>query len=88
MIYLTDLPSLSSLNLEMHSGDTETLVEAVVLAERVGLGVKLRFFRVLRRMWEVRRVAMGEAYPDLLYKTVSTCFWVAGGVGTGRASLP
>ena len=38
MMYLTDLPSLSSLNLEMHSGETETLVQAVVLAEGVGLG--------------------------------------------------
>ncbi len=35
MMYLIDLPSLSSLNLATHSGETETLVEAVVLAERV-----------------------------------------------------
>ena len=33
MIYLIDLPNLSSLNLEIHSGETETLAEAVVLAE-------------------------------------------------------
>lgn len=39
MMYLTDLPSLSSLNLVMHSGETETLIKAVVLADRVGLEV-------------------------------------------------
>ena len=30
MIYLTDLPSLSSLNLETHSGETETLRTLVI----------------------------------------------------------
>ena len=35
MMYLIDLPSLSSLNLVTHSGATVTLVEAVVLADQV-----------------------------------------------------
>lgn len=54
MMYLTDLPSLSSLNLEMHSGETETLMKAAVLAGRAGLEVELRFFGVLCMIWEVR----------------------------------
>ena len=37
MMYLIDLPSLSSLNLETHSGETETLVEGVVSVKRIGL---------------------------------------------------
>ena len=37
MMYLIDLPSLSSLNLETHSGETETLVEGVMSVKRVEL---------------------------------------------------
>lgn len=54
MMYLTDLPSLSSLNLEIHSGETETLMKAAVLAGRAGLEVELRFFGVLCMIREVR----------------------------------
>lgn len=38
MMYLTDLPSLSSLNLEMHSGETETLVRALASAGGIWTG--------------------------------------------------
>ena len=54
MMYLTDLPSLSSLNLEMHSGETETLMKAAVLAGRAGLVVELRFSGVLCLIREAR----------------------------------
>ena len=30
----------------------------------------------------------GEAYPDLLYATVSTCSYVAGGDSLGKTGLP
>ena len=85
MMYLTDLPSLSSLNLEMHSGETETLVKAQVLAGRDATGDSSIFWYIVHDMgW----AGMREAYPDLLCETVSTCSWVASGGGTGRTSLP
>lgn len=39
MMYLIDLPSLSSLNLETHSGETETLMTATVSVNELGVSV-------------------------------------------------
>ena len=40
MMYLMDLPSLSSLNVETHSGETETLVIAVVSVNELGISLR------------------------------------------------
>ena len=69
MMYLIDLPSLSSLNLETHSGETETLVEGVMSVERVGLWYS-SFFLVFCT-WNGKAGRSEDAYPDLLCETVS-----------------
>ena len=88
MMYLTDLPSLSSLNLETHSGETETLFKAVVSAKRVRLEVWLRFF--VYCVWHGKEGGgkLGDGYPDLLCGTVSTCYYVAGRGNIKTANLP